>query len=199
MDKVESTNRGALRIRPHVLGGLMLLLALAVVAACGGGDDVTKTAGPTNQQQSTTTAAAASQPGANAGSFDACSLLTKNEVEAALGESVQDPQSFSTGSQDVGPGVTVSVSACDYSSPTTVHSVNLSVWIGSDAITQAIDQLVCQQKDRLQGLGDVACWYDSSHDELQVAKGGAFLDITTSGATEGPIQTLAQKALDRLP
>jgi hypothetical protein len=63
------------------------------------------------------------------------------------------------------------------------------------------ETIICAQKERLTGLGDLACWYDSSHNELQVVKGATFLDIHLllgAGNTTEPITALARKLVDRL-
>ena len=210
------------------LGVISLLAIIAILlAACGGGDDE-EAAAPTTQQTTTarltpeatspaatseatpkptTTTGTAEPGGGSAAASGACALVTKEDAAAALGEDVNDPESTTVGSQEIAPGLTVEISACDYSSATTAHYVALSAWQAAgdsaDDVRKAIDQVVCQGKERLSDLGDVAYWYDSDHTELQVLKGAAFLDLNIAGDdnvdTTEALKTLAEAALDRLP
>ena len=61
---------------------------------------------------------------------------------------------------------------------------------------------MCAQKvkDGLAGLGDMACWYNDDHEELQVMKGTTFFSIDLGGVknpTE-PIKAAAKSVLARL-
>jgi hypothetical protein len=202
----------------------MAIAALAAIAfaACGGGDSTSSTATATGASVAsitaapsgagtktaapagaTTAAATATQANGGGDASDPCSFLTQAEVEAALGETVDAPKATAGGTLPVSGSVTANVSNCDYSSPTTVHSVSVDVWSApgsSDAIKQ-LTQLVCSTKEAVSGLGDVACWYSSDHTELQFSKGATFLDLhgSTSGDPGQLLTTLAQKAVDRLP
>jgi len=51
------------------------------------------------------------------------------------------------------------------------------------------------------GLGDLACWYDAKHRELQVLEGATVLtmEINRNGDVAEALTTLAKKALPRLP
>jgi hypothetical protein len=42
------------------------------------------------------------------------------------------------------------------------------------------EQFVCASKERVWAIGDVACWTDSSHTELQFLKGSVFVDVQIS-------------------
>jgi len=57
------------------------------------------------------------------------------------------------------------------------------------------------KKERLPGLGDIACWYNAEHGELQVLKGATILtvEITRNGDATEALTTVAKKALVRLP
>ena len=71
----------------------------------------------------------------------------------------------------------------------------------SAAMGVQIYRAECIKKERAPGLGDLACWYDKDHDELQVLKGASVLDIKINrkgDATEA-LTTLAHKAVARLP
>jgi hypothetical protein len=61
---------------------------------------------------------------------------------------------------------------------------------------------LCAQKtkDGLAGLGDVACWYNEKHNELQVLKGTTFFSVklNRSGNPTEPIKVAAKKVYDAL-
>ena len=135
--------------------------------------------------------------------FNACSLLTKQEAAAALGEPVKDGAG-GTAKGSLLPNTTATY--CEYMSPTTVHKVHLNVWRATPAGAaqlKQMGQMVCAKKtkDGLAGLGDTACWYDTEHGELQVFKGANFFSIEMSrrGDTTEAMKTVAKKALERLP
>ena len=98
------------------------------------------------------------------------------------------------------PGV--NVTACEYESATG-HSVQVSVWRFSDSAGQfrQVYQAEIAKKERVPGLGDIACWYNAEHRELQVLKGATLLifEITRSGDATEALTTVAKKALARLP
>ena len=101
------------------------------------------------------------------------------------------------------PGV--NAGACEYQSATAPATVQVYVWcFSNDSTGQFLRQRYekgCASKERLSGLGDVACWYNSEHRELQVLKGTSFLIIRPKddgNATE-VLTTVSKKALARLP
>ena len=132
-----------------------------------------------------------------------CSLLTVQEASAALGETVKDGKAGDTGGRSVMPNTAVSY--CEFASPTSVHRVHINVWRTSTAAqVQQMGQMVCgrKTKDGLDGLGDIACWYDTKHEELQVYKGPFFLSVEMSRRWNDPteaIKGVAKAALPRLP
>ena len=135
--------------------------------------------------------------------FDACSLLTKQEAAAALGEPVKDGQS-GTAARSIMPNTTATY--CEYMSPTTVHKVHVNVWRATPAGAaqlKQMGQMVCAKKtkDGLAGLGDTACWYSEQHGELQVFKGANFISVEMSrkGDTTEAIKGVAKAAAARLP
>ena len=136
-------------------------------------------------------------------SFDACSLLTKQEAAAALGEPVKDGQS-GTAAGSIMPNTTATY--CEYMSPTTVHKVHLNVWRATPAGAaqlKQMGQMVCatKTKDGLAALGDTACWYSEKHEELQVFKSANFFSVEMSraGDTTEAIKSVAKVAAARLP
>ena len=147
-------------------------------------------------------AVAAPQNGAAApAAVQVCSLLTVQEASTAIGETVKDGKP-STAGRSMMPNTTAS--ACDWASATTTHNVHINVWRtapGSPALQQ-MGQMACgkKTKDGLAGLGDVACWYDPKHTELQVFKGPVFLSVEMSSKADPTeaIKTVAKKALDRI-
>jgi hypothetical protein len=142
-----------------------------------------------------------------AGIGDACGLLNKQDVATALGEAVGDGQGTTVGNQTLTPGVTASISACDFDATNSARSVSVDLWKISGAsggqLKQLLQQLICAQKEAVSGLGDVACWYDSDHREIQILKGSSFIDLTFSeiGAADRTtvIKALAGKAIAKLP
>ena len=212
--------------------GFLVLVTLVLVPAvlltgCGGKKSTT-TAGTTPQATQATGAGAQASPtraaagpttvsaspgivttiasGTGATAIEACRLVTKDEAGTALGEGVKDPAGINVGSQDIAPGITVSISSCTFDSTSGARSVEVTFWrAGGNLASQlrlAFEQILCAQKERVTGLGDVACWYDSTHTELQVLKGTTFVDVQIT-QTSGPdrseaLKTLVQRALARL-
>jgi hypothetical protein len=127
---------------------------------------------------------------------DACSLLTKEDAAAALGEAATGPKL--TGPMSAGAGSTVS--ACEYTG-SGIHRVQVNL-TRLPASSVPMYKGMCAQKgqDGLAGLGDVACWYNDKHAELHVIKGTAFLSIELrrSGDPTEPIKALMKKALAKL-
>ena len=60
--------------------------------------------------------------------------------------------------------------------------------------------LACTNKEEV-GVGDISCWYDDGHLEVQVASGSSFLDIfaTSQGDTTEILETLSGTAVGNLP
>jgi hypothetical protein len=78
----------------------------------------------------------------------------------------------------------------------------MNYW-SSPGNAQAIKTMVegaCSGKEMIDGLGDVACWYDSQHVEIQLATGATFLDIfaTTEGDSTEALLDISGKAVNRL-
>jgi len=123
---------------------------------------------------------------------DACSLLTKEDAAAALGEAATGPMSDGAGS---------TVSACEYTG-SGIHSIQLNLRRPPASALPMYKGIICDKKskDGLAGLGDLACWYNDKHAELHVIKGTVFLSIELrrSGNPTEPIIAVMKKALDRL-
>ena len=139
-----------------------------------------------------TSAAAARFPAPD----DACSLMTKDDAAAALGESATGPKV--TGPISDGTGTTVS--GCEYTG-SGLHKLQLNLTRVPASSVAMYKQMCAQQKtDGLAGFGDVACWYKDKHEELHVIKGAAFvsIQIRRSGDPTEPIKALMKKALATL-
>jgi len=121
----------------------------------------------------------------------ACAYLSRDDAAAALGETVTGPKGVSMGG---------GTSSCEYSG-SGIHTVHLNV-IAMDAATMAMYKAMCAQKGRdgLTGLGDVACWYNDKHGELQVVKGTTFFSIQLrrSGDPTEAIKGVARKVYERV-
>ena len=214
------------RLPLRALAALSLALSgLFLLAACGGDNEEstatpggtrtpaatsvatgTRTPTGTPSAQQTQTAGAASPratlvatktPQASGGAIDACSLLTKAEVEAAIGASVTEPE----------PEQSANLVACDFNDPNTpiFHLVSVSVLIGenaneaSDVYELAKDNAA--DAETVGGIGNGAFW-DGVLNGLEVLKGkyDVRIDVSPDGGDELAIaKGLAAKVVDRLP
>ena len=127
----------------------------------------------------------------------ACSLITKEEVAAALAVAVTGPTEKNM-ADAAGPGS--SVSHCGYEG-SGLQSFSLDVWRLSPA-QAPMHKAMCakQAKDGLDGLGELACWYNAKHQELHAFKGTTFIsvELRRSGDTTEVIKGVMKKALERL-
>ena len=192
---------------------LLLMIAALALGACGDDDDDDDddAGGATSTQSSGQSTATATSDGdddgdddsggnTGGGDLDPCALLTDDEVADAVGGSVGDGEAFVLGSQQVAPGVEVTIAGCYYVSDSTGGDLTIIVWNAEGAETDQILGFVCQDKEEFDGVGDGGCWYDDAHTELQVVEGSSFIDIT--GAIEGNpeevLPELAEKVFSRL-
>jgi hypothetical protein len=129
--------------------------------------------------------------------IDPCSLLTKAEAAAAVGSAVGDGKSTIVDASQT-PGM--ETSSCQFESPTTTHGIKLNMYRYPPSAAQAF-RTRCARKETVPALGDVACWYDSNHTQLQLLKGTTSLSIALdrSGDAAEALKTVARKAVDRLP
>jgi hypothetical protein len=201
----------------------VLVVGAMGIAACGGDDDTTNTSATATSQASsaagTSTEAAgdptsaatdeptsapvdATDPPDGDGAADACALLTKAEVEAALGETVNEPTSDPIINAPISGGVIANISTCGFTSESFTSSISITYYSapGEDEAIQSMIQLACSMGNDSIDLGDQACWYDDQHVQIQLAKGDAFLDIfaTTSLNAGDILMTLAAKAAARM-
>lgn len=128
---------------------------------------------------------------------DACSLLTKEDAAAALGEPATGPKA--TGPITDGTGSTVT--ACHYTG-SGLHSIQLNLTRLPAKSLPMYKAMICDKKskDGLASLGDLACWYNDEHAELHVIKGSAFLSIelNRSGNPTEAIIAVMKKAVAKL-
>ena len=91
-------------------------------------------------------------------------------------------------------------SSCEYTG-SGIHRVQLTLRPFTSA-TAGVYKTMCAQKGKegLSGLGDVTCWYNDKHEELQVLKGNAFfsIELRRSGDPTESIKTVARKVYERL-
>jgi hypothetical protein len=131
---------------------------------------------------------------APAGAGDACSYLTKQDAAAALGEAVTGPRA--TNVRDA----TGAASACEYEG-SGLHRVHLNVMPLAPDMASMYKALCAQKgKEGLTGLGDVTCWYNDKHEELQVLKGNTFfsIELRKSGDPTEAIKGVARKVFAQL-
>src|SRR5262249_36623067 len=118
-----------------------------------------------------------------------------------LGGPVNDAKSLDIPKQNMG-AFTVDISTCSYDKSGTGPSASAEVqtWRASDASqVKMMAGFVCQTKDKVNGVGDVACWYSNEHRELQAFKGGTFIDLTVRGAANDAVITnLMKTVLDKV-
>lgn len=140
--------------------------------------------------------ASAIVPASAASPDDACALLTKQDAIAALGEEVSAPKSLS--GLPMGPGMTAA--SCAYAG-SGYHEIILTLRrFTPDAA--AIYRAMCAEKGKegLEGLGDISCWYNDDHEELQVMKGNTQFSIELRGIKNPtvPIKAAAKSVFAKL-
>lgn len=103
----------------------------------------------------------------------ACDVVTREEAAAAVGAAVAE------GKLTAGQGMSANgmdVSGCMFKSAAD-KELNVSLWRFSPSAKQTLDVYrgLCAKKEQAAGLGDMACWYNKDHAELQVLKGSVLL------------------------
>lgn len=136
------------------------------------------------------TAAAAPDDGVNA-----CGLLTRAEAAAAVGAAVGEGK-LTAGGRMGGSGI--DVSGCSYAGGS--NELQVSLWRFAPSAQQSLEiyRGLCKQKEQAAGLGDLACWYNAKHNELQVLKGSTLLIFELRGRSAEALTTAAKQALARL-
>ena len=128
---------------------------------------------------------------------NACSLLTREEASAAVGAPVNEGK-LNPGGPMAGQGI--EVTGCTYTAASG-SDLSVSLWRFSPSARDSLAVYVglCKKKEQAAGLGDVACWYNERHRELQVLKGTALMifELHRSNASAA-LTTAAKQALARL-
>jgi len=174
-------------MRRTSVAATIVMMATIIGAACSGGLVDANAAVPPHPAQT--------KGGTPAGE-DACALLTKQDAATALGEAVSASKSL--GARPAGPGGTVS--GCEYTG-SGFHNLVLSVRHMPQDQAAIYKQLCAQKgKEGLTGLGDVVCWYNEKHEELQVLKGTIFfsIELRRNGNPTEAIKAAAKKVFDQL-
>jgi len=135
-------------------------------------------------------AIAAAAPDSNA-----CALLTREEASAAVGSKVGEGKLTAGGSM---AAAGIDVSGCSFSGGS--KDLSVSLWRFSPSAQQTLEVYrgLCRKKEQAAGLGDLACWYNASHNELQVLKGSALVIVELRGRSPDALTTVAKQALARL-
>lgn len=94
----------------------------------------------------------------------------------------------------------IDVTGCSYEAASGTE-LNVSLWRFSAAAKDSLAVYVglCKKKEQAAGLGDVACWYNERHQELQVLKGPTLMifELRRRDASAA-LTTAAKQALTRL-
>ena len=184
-------------------GSAVLLASGLLSAACGGDDEKS----PTGPSPIATTAPATRSPASASpatestktdAAFNACALISKAEVEAAVGAAVLDGE----------PEQLANLSTCSYKDPASpIFTVaGLSVLVtSSDSDAQEVFDLAKRNAadvKEVDGLGDSAYW-DGVLGTLQVVQGEYELsvDVASDEGTDqlSAAEDIARTALSRLP
>jgi hypothetical protein len=186
------------------VGAVASLAAAVSVAACGGGSGsksptAAAPSGESTASASPTTAAGApTPPQASSGDLDACALVSKADVEAAIGKAVLDPkpQQF--------PGL----ASCDFNDPSAsafrLAGVNVVTEASSSDAQSLFDFGKSNANDpqQVDGVGEDAYW-DATLNTLDTVQGK--YEITIDVAPDEGVDTLtaakaiAAKVLANLP
>ena len=185
--------------------GITILVALLGLAA--GSCSKPKTQDRANSPQPNITPAAPAVEAAPAEAApDACTLLTKEEVQAVQGEPFKDTKP----SQKVAAGL--SVSQCYFELPTAVNSVVLTVtrkaaggrdpgesWqdmFHREKATRKKEEAEEKEPQKIDGLGEEAFWTGTRvGGALFVLKGNCYIRISVGGAGDQAQKIEKSKAL----
>jgi hypothetical protein len=162
-----------MRLRPEVVGGVIVLLAAILLAACGSSPSTTSSsAAPT-----TSTSGASPTTSATTGKFNSCSVVTRAEAAGAIGESVT-PGVLGNATVEGGLAcVFYGPSAPTPSTPNVAQpdSVRVVVVEGSRALPWYNDYKSKVHARAVSRFGDQA-YYDG-YASLSVLKGDRYLRI----------------------
>jgi len=183
-------------MRIHQFTGSIVLAALAVAvltAGCGGDDgggdgdgDATK---PAATQQATQAATQPAQPTSAAESVDVCALVTKADVEAAIGAPVLDGK----------PDQAANLYTCSFAEPefANISAAGVAVFVelreGEAKEVYDLAKSNAAEVQPVDGIGDEAYW-DSILNTMQVLSGKYEISIDVA-SEEGRDQVAAAKAI----
>jgi hypothetical protein len=191
-----------LPLRAIAARSALLVLAALFLPACGGGDSVK---GKPAQTPPPSTAAAPKTPFSP---VDACSLLTKPEVEALVGKAVMEPRQEQA----------ANLVTCAYGDPAApkigdrplTQVLTLAVFTGEEgayyagSVAQAKDAYEMARKnaassEAVSGLGESAYW-DKTFHSLTAHQGRYWISVDVEGDAGIEIaKKLLGQALARLP
>jgi hypothetical protein len=126
---------------------------------------------------------------------DACTLLTREDAATAVGGTVGEGKST-----DV-KGGGLPAKGCSYEG-SGLNQITLNMFLFAPGSPEVqVYRGLCAQKEQVAGLGDIACWYDGKHRELQALKGSTvmLIQVTRSGDASEPLKAAMKKVIDRLP
>lgn len=184
-------------MRTYGLAGLILGAALAVAAlgsACGGDDsdnggDATKPAATQQATQAATQAASTPVATSAAEGVDACALVTKADIEAAIGAPVLDGEAEQA----------ANLYTCSYNDPAfaNISIAGVAVFVElREGEAQEIYELAKSNAAEVQevdGIGDEAYW-DDTLNTMQILSGKYELGIDVA-SEEGRDQVAAAKTI----
>ena len=128
---------------------------------------------------------------------NACALLTRDEAAAVVGATVGE--GVPRAGQSMGQGI--DVAHCTYKAAG-MKDLSVTLWHFSPQASQSLEiyRGLCKQKEQAAGLGDLACWYNAQHGELQVLQGSTLLTFELSGrhGAGDALLTAAKQALGRV-
>lgn len=186
---------GLARIRLFHLAALFLVAGPLVAAGCGAGGDASANAAADSAAMADTTPSPEAEREAATG---ACALATRENVQAALGEPVGEPELVLN---EPGTAETASVSQCRYKSTTSARSISITYRVSpvqdntGDAIRRVresvtIDSIVPED---VSGVGDAAFWAAS---QMHVfARGNRYAIVTVDGVRDEAAARLAATAI----
>lgn len=194
-----SASSGVLRL----LALLTLSVALLTVA-CSGDDDPEGSSGDSPTASATATggsgSSASSTATTTAGSDDEedgtnpCSLVTKDEAEAALGKPVADGER-----PDVAQGLIcqfVGTQGSDVWQLQVLVTQSGSAESMTSAFASAKESVAETNPEDVSGIGDEAFWIPGAN-QLNIRQGNTYL-IISGDASLDVLKGVAEKALDRL-
>jgi hypothetical protein len=185
-----------MRLRPEVVGIVMAVPAAIVLAACGSSSSTATTS--SSEPPSTSASVASPTTSAATGNSNSCSVVTRAEAAAAIGESVTPGV---LGTATVEGGLACVFYGPSAPAPTTPNvaqpdSVRVVVVEGSHALTWYKDYKSKVHAQSISGLGDQA-YYDG-YASLSVLKGDRYLRIAVVPA-HAPASLSDEEKLAVLP